>query len=249
MNTTDEVISRIKKAIRLANKTTEQGEKETAMRLAKSLADKNGISLDSIEVGENRSDAVQVDDPDAHWFDGSEIGHICYILREHFGVVVMMNQYPNRKMRITWFGSRLNIDIAKHVFHILRRESAKAWEETRKVLVMNHEERMKKLNGGFLPILPLSYRRKYDRAAFMRGFFFSISKKLTENPLRNDLDEDKRAAERKFLEFKDGHNVKEKKGRQSKGDAESIIQGLNAGNKVNLARPCEGRESAVKMIA
>lgn len=41
----DGIIERIKKAVRLANKTTEAGERETAMRLAKNLAEKNGIAF------------------------------------------------------------------------------------------------------------------------------------------------------------------------------------------------------------
>ena len=48
----DGIIERIKKAVRLANKTTEAGERETAMRLAKNLAEKNGIAFDEIAVDE-----------------------------------------------------------------------------------------------------------------------------------------------------------------------------------------------------
>ena len=45
MDAIDKIIERIKKAVRLANKTTESGERETALRLARNLAEKNDIAL------------------------------------------------------------------------------------------------------------------------------------------------------------------------------------------------------------
>lgn len=251
---TDDVIEKIKKAIRLARKTTEEGERETAMRLAKSLAEKNGIAFETLEVSESEAKAVKVDDTKKVWANGSDVGHICFILHEHFGVVVIMNRYgTGGKCTLSWFGCSLNIEIAKHVWHILRRESNKAWNEKKVELEAEFKKNLKELRrDSWYPLPQSAYKRKYNKGAFMKGFFFAIHKTLTEHPLRNDLDQfaaEKKAAEKKFEDFKAQNEVKNAKNRKTADDSSSIIAGLNAGKKVNLSIPCEGRESAVKMIA
>ena len=244
----DEVIEKIKKAVRLANKTTEQGEKDTAMRLAKQLADKHGIALDSLEIGENQSKAVKMEDSEQGWYSGSEIGPICYIIREHFGVIVMLCVCGNGKHSLTWFGNRLNIEISKFVFHILRRESLKAWEEHRKVTKLKIESLRKRVLNYRLPVSEDLLKPKFDKNSFMQGFFYAINEKLKKNPLRNDIAEAKREAERKLDEYRADHNVQDKSKKGADLDTESVMRGVSAGSKVNLSRPCEGRETVVKMI-
>lgn len=242
MDATDAIIDRIKKAIRLANRTTSEGERDTAMRLARNLAEKNGIAFEDIKAGESdAAKAVKVDDETKKWINGSEVEHVCYILREHFGVVVMFNRYGTGKMTISWFGSRLNIDIAKHVWHILMRESAKAWavERGRLATAWLEAENRLRLMYGMIPMRNAKIPRN-KKTAFMQGFFWAINQKLKEYPLRNDLEADKEAAKRKFEEFKESNEVKSAKNRKAKADYESMAKGINAGNKINLNRPCEG---------
>ena len=87
----DGIIERIKKAVRLANKTTGAGERETAMRLAKNLAEKNGIAFDEIAVDEESvGKAQRAQDKDWKATDRVVDGRICQVLRAHFGVVCMM---------------------------------------------------------------------------------------------------------------------------------------------------------------
>lgn len=46
MTEIENTIEKIKKAVRLANKTTEQGERETALRLARRFAEAKGLAFD-----------------------------------------------------------------------------------------------------------------------------------------------------------------------------------------------------------
>ena len=134
MDAIDKIIERIKKAVRLANKTTEAGERETAMRLARNLAEKNGIAFDEIEIErEAVGSACQEEDGELKPLDMAVDGRIGGVLRNHFAVVMMMHLYKSRrKVRYTYFGSHLNIDIAKYVADILRREARKAWRNAKK---------------------------------------------------------------------------------------------------------------------
>ena len=223
----DEVITKIKKAIRLANKTTSEGERETAMRLARNLAERNGVAFEEVaeDAGESDSGRSVKEDDDIEQSkpSDSDLGHICYILKHHFGVIMMLSlrKGNSRRMKASWFGSHLNIDIARYVYHILVREGARAWREANKAAKAMEVD--------------------LDKAAFMRGFFWAICKKLEENPLRNDLDGAVRDAERKFLEYQEenGQVKMRPSGRNKKNlDVGSLVRGFDAGHDVNLARPC-----------
>lgn len=225
------VIDKIKKAIRLANGTTEKGERETALRLACSLAERSGLAIEEIATESVVDTAViQSDAPRKERF-GVEMGFACSIIREHFAVIVMRTVYSNGQGSYTWFGSKLNIDIARHIHHILVRESRKEWDYARKQYKM------------------LGIRGKKCKDNFMRGFFVAIHQKLLQIPLRNDTEQkelETKAAERKFKQFaaENSGNVKSKNLGKADADYASIISlGRNAGEKVNLARPCEGRGS------
>lgn len=230
MDNIEAVIEKIKKAIRLANKTTEAGERETAMRLAKNLAEKNGIAID--EVMQDTRDTGKQEQVDTKWVHGNGVidGHTCVILRQHFGVVVMMTAKGVYR-RFTYFGNSLNIGIAKYVFDILQRESARAWRQVRK----------EEANYGF----------KVDKQAFMRGWFFRIHKKLEEHPLRNDIDADAAAAEKAFKKYAEAHETTQKKiGRGGKNDDDaSLYRGYMMAKDVSLNRPCEcGAGEGVKQV-
>lgn len=229
----DEIIDKIKKAVRLANKTTSEGERDTALRLARRLAERNGVAFEEVaeDAGEGGDDGravVESDGDETRRPNNADMGFIAYILKQHFGVVFMMHVNPKRRgvMRVSWVGSRLNIDIARHVCHILVRESGRAWREAK-----HAAER----DG----------RKPLDRTAFMRGFFWAIARKLAEYPLRNDLDDAIRKAERRLLEYQmEAGNAKMLHSRSSgRGmtDVDALARGFGAGQGVSLARPCEGK--------
>lgn len=220
----DEVIAKIKKAVRLANKTTEAGERETAMRLARNLAEKNGIAFDEIEIEREAVDAAHHEEEDElKSMDLAVDGRICGVLRNHFAVVMMMHLYKTRrKVRYTYFGSRLNIDIAKYVADILRREAKKAWRDAKK-----------DVQCGIFNV-PLK------RADFMAGFFFRIHRKLEENPIRNDRDQvaaESKKAEELFNRYKESNEVNETKPKMGNNMA-SCILGFDSAARVSLNRPC-----------
>ena len=234
MDFIDEIIEKIKKCVRLANKTSEEGERTVALAQARRLAEKHNISFEDIEVQDQQLKAVKVDDEKRSGAIGSELGFICTILKEHFGVVLMVNQSTHKKwsVRYSWFGERLNIDIARHVFHILRREANARFNKVR----TEYEELVGK---------------KMRRKSFMAGFFSAIYDKLTKYPIRNDksqFEKENIAAEKAFEKFKQQNDVQEGGSRKMNHDYSTITLGYAQGDKVNLARPCEVRKADVMAI-
>lgn len=224
MDAIDKIIERIKKAVRLANKTTEAGERETAMRLARNLAEKNGIAFEEIEIEREEVSAThQEEEGELKSMDMAVDGRICGVLRKHFAVVMMMHVYKTRrKVRYTYFGSRLNIDIAKYVADILRREARKSWRDAKK-----------NAQCGFFNV-PLK------RADFMAGFFFRIHEKLEANPIRNDRDQvaaESKKAEELFNRYKESNEVDEKEPKMGSNMASRIL-GFDSAARVSLNRPC-----------
>ena len=230
----DAVIEKIKKAVRLARRTTSDGERETALRLARELAERNGLAFEEVAADDATPDrATQAEDTQyTTKYDGPEWGFTCFILYEHFGVEAMLERSPtnDRRRKALWFGSRLNIELAKHVAHILLRESRRGWEAVRA--------------SGLV------------RQVYMQGFFWAVHKRLEESPLRNDAEvaADRAQTDRKVDEFE--RRMKEKGGevnrraprsRRGRGngedaDAKALVAGLRAGSAVRLARPCGSRE-------
>ena len=229
MDAIDKIIERIKKAVRLANKTTESGERETAMRLARNLAEKNGIAFSEVEADAVVVDrAKQVEEDGFQSYDAIVDGRICGIIRVHFAVVTMLyirHIGTTRKVKRTYFGSSLNIEIAKYVADILRREAQKAWRNVKRM----------EANGtlGF----------KLKRADYMAGFFWKIHKRLTEHPIRNDLDQrdaESKKAEELFEKYRQNNEVKDAKTRGGGANADnaSLYSGFMAADKISLNRPC-----------
>ena len=251
MDAADSVIEKIKKAIRLARKTTEEGERATALRLAKSLADKNGIAFEELQVADNEADKAihEADEKRSSTFEGSEFGYTCYILKQHFGVILMVQPLVTKPwMKKThWIGTRINIEIARHVCHILLRESRKAFDEKKKEWKKKNDQLLAEIGYRFFAVG--SQLPPLKRQTFMQGFFWAISKKLTEHPLRNDLERDLANAERKLLEYAQENKVESSQSKKVPVDADSLLAGADAGNKVNLARPCEGNTSIVPMLS
>lgn len=217
MTDIDITIEKIKKAVRLANKTTEQGERETALRLARRLAETKGIAFDDIVVEREEASARREEDDDYTRWHGSVSGWAIITLRNHFGVVVMTwkRRCDIGKVRMTWFGSALNIDIARYCYDVLVRECERAW---------------RKVKGMGL-----------KKEQFVRGWFYAIDRKLTEHPLRNDAEQfeaERREAERKFKEATENENVKENKIRNASADDNALTMGYQMGKGISLNRPC-----------
>lgn len=246
-----EVIEKIKKAIRLANRTNSEGERDTAMRLAKRLADNNGISIDSINAYDQSGEAIVECDNKIYHRDTVAMVYVCYILRKHFGVVVINTTRKHcNKVRYTYVGCKMNIEIARYVFDILMRESQKAYREARKSKMFKINKMRKDDFGDFSEDEWESVEKslKLKRRSFMNGFFYSIDMTLTRCPLRNDLEQaeiERKKAEEKFDEYKKSNRVDDRHF-NTKVDAASSMQGMEAGKNVYLNRPCgsDGRSTA-----
>lgn len=229
----DAAIEKIKKAVRLARRTTSEDERETALRLARELAERNGLAFEEIAADDATPDkATQAEDTRyTTAYDGPEWGFTCFILDEHFGVEALLESSPDdrRKRKALWFGSRLNIELAKYIAHVLLRASRRGWDDVKELGLA--------------------------RQVFMQGFFWAVHKRLEENPLRNDAEvaADKALAVRKVAEFerrmkeRGEGEVKRRRPRKTRSkdtdaDDKALVAGLRAGSAVGLARPCEGTE-------
>ena len=224
----EEIIAKIRKVLALAKKAGTDGEKTAALEAAKRLANANGIDLD--EVDDTVVDpSVAMADGEATSVDengGEEMRLSMAILKQHFGVCVAVAEIGagrHMKRRMLWFGSRLNIGVAQWVYHILMRESRKAWESVK---------------GMGL-----------KRDMFMHGWFSRIHELLTLHPIRNDLDvleQERKEAERAMEGFKQKNDGQER-GRLRKGndeDGKSVIEGYDRAKSVILSRPVNGEETS-----
>ena len=224
MTNIDDIIERIKKALRLAQKAGTDGERDAAERAAKRLADTHGIDLSRVTVTDSEAKATMRNEERRYRRVGAEVGFTVSIIRKHFGVVVMLNYLRGEDwMQLTFFGVNINIEVSKYVYDILIREVNRAWKEAK---------------GWGL-----------DKRSFMTGWFAKIDQKLTEHPLRNDREQfeaEKEAAERKFKEYQSNpdNNIKFSKVKSDSKDAEALYRGFRSAEKVNLSRPCEGQASA-----
>lgn len=228
----DKVIAQIKKVLRLARGTSEAGERAAAEETAKRLAERHGIRLDTIDETEDVKNTM-ARDATPHSFH-VEDGMACGLIRKHFAVVCMVEKI-SRTVRYVWFGNALNIDVARHVQHIVTREARRAYREYRKA------------------------HPRAVRAAYMQGWFAAIDRTLTLNPLRNDIDQmrsESRQAEAAFLEWrreaeKGGQTVDtvDTSKNQRRPNADELVAGLRAGLAVNLSRPVGGTTEHRDMLA
>ena len=228
----DKVIAQIKKVLRLARGTSEAGERAAAEATAKRLAERHGIRLDTLDETEEVKNTM-TRDATPHSFR-VEDGMACGLIRKHFAVVCMVERLC-RTVRYVWFGNPLNIDVARHVQHIVTREARRAYREYRRT------------------------NPRAVRAAYMQGWFAAIDRTLTLNPLRNDIDQmrsESRQAEAAFLEWrkeaeKGGQTVDtvDTSKNQRRPNADELVAGLRAGLSVNLSRPVGGTTERRDMLA
>lgn len=223
MDSAEAIIEKIKKCLRLANKAGTEGERVAAEAAARRMAYANGINLSEVDAqGENIGKAVEVKGDKDYIRYGCQVGFAVDIIRRHFGVVIVQIQWKRKsRMQFVFLGVNINIEIAKYVYDILIREFNKAFREAK---------------GWGL-----------DKKSFASGWFRKIDMKLTEHPIRNDLEQfqqEKAAAEDKFKEYKSRNNVQNHVNKTSNKDAEALYRGFMAADSVSLNRPCDGRASA-----
>lgn len=246
----DAVLDKIKKMVRLANGTSEQGERDAAMRMAKKMADAHGIALDSVDADSpGPGQTLMYTDGRRQRFSGCEYGLAVHILKKHFAVQVIMRiEGGGGPGHAIFFGCRINIEVAKYAWDIMLRESRKAWNAyRRKSSLMRMIERGYRLPGSAARLV-----RKPDKGAFMSGWFFRIDQKLTENPIRNDIEQfnaERALMERDFQRYCAHNNVKESKGRKAKQDFSAVMAGMSSAEAVSLNRPCEGRWREQTLLA
>lgn len=256
MDTQDEIINKIRNIVRLARRAGTDGERTAAENAAQRLAAKHGIALETIEETDSEANAKVFEDAEFHVVPKMEAGYITHILREHFGIVlIQFRAIGDRKARLTWVGTAINVDIAKHVYTVLLRACRKDWGEARTARRKAQKTRIdfRTTSAERHAIVVL---RKLSQRSFYDGWFAMIDKKLRENPLRNDLEQfnaEKKAAERKFAEMQKRDNINERKREspENKTDRLSLELGIAAGSKINLNRPCEanGYEGPYRRIA
>lgn len=243
MSRQDEVIDKIKKALRLARKAGTDGERIAAENAARRLAENNGVSLDEIKVSDSDAKAKYEKLENRIRRHGVLSGFISTIIREHFGVVIVQEYAPRAKrMNLYFFGTKINIEVAKYVYEILWRETERAWKEAREELTRP------RIGYGWMADFAKPPRREINKLkySFLRGWFAVIHDKLTKNPLRNDREqfaEEKKAAEKAFEKFKEQASVTQKQSKSKEVDVDALYGGMEKARRVNLSRPCEGSET------
>lgn len=245
MENTDSIVNKIKSALRLARRASTDGERDAAEAAAKRLADRYGIALETVEVQDSQVKTGIAVDKDWRTRTGVEIGYCSGILHKHFGVILIQETYGN-KVRFKWIGTAVNIDVAHYAFDIMFRESRKAWREIsavkREASSLLDMIRRSGTRIGGASMKELHETARLNKNAYMSGWFSAIDRKLTANPLRNDVENfvaEKNAAESALEKYKEQNpKLKTSDGKKPDGDsAMSCSLGYSAGSKVNLSRP------------
>lgn len=226
----DEVVERIRKALRLARKAATDGEREAAMNAAKRMAQNAGIDLSEVEA-DGVSDGGKLITVHGRKvdIDAVETQLAAWIISRHFSIAVAFERMRRGGVKVLWIGNSINIGVAQYAWDIMLRESEKSFSE----------------------ISANAKNAALDRGLFMRGFFFSIDSILTEHPLRNDIEqaEAERNAAQNALEKRKADDSMEMKGTADKGegkDADALIKGLREGAKVRLNRPMGSRATKAR---
>lgn len=154
-----EALDKIKKLLRLKNGGT-QAEVETAMRMARDLADRHGIDLDAVDLTEEdlltrlTHKAVPVTSK------GSLDEFLAErIIKRFFRVSCVWEDYYDREkwsiaQRLNIIGTAVEVEIAEYVFEFLVGHFKRSWRRRPK--------------------------RLRDRSGFIRGIFMGLCVKLIE---------------------------------------------------------------------
>lgn len=246
---TDDIMEQLRKVMRLARRAATDGEKRAAEAAAERIAKKHGIDLGTVETTDADVKA-EFDRGGEEWqtWPGRETFYVTSVLRQHFGVILVQTR-RGRKVRFEWVGTKINIEIAKHVTVILLRFFKRDWENAKRIRGM----------ANTLLTGPKSYPQaererlkgygKLTKGAFMDGWFWTIHQKLREHPLRNDREqfEAERKAAEDLLKRMDDITETDRTPKEVK-DRRSVKLGFEAAKKVNLSRPCDGVSPAVRSL-
>lgn len=215
-------LSRIRKILRLVRNAGTDGERQAAIEAARRIAEQNGIALEEVD-GIDFDRVVQVEDETARCKNFSvEAKYAAQIIFRHFGVVIIFNRTRSNgrissKCRFTWVGQKINIGVAKYAYQIMLREA-------------NRYLKGKVYNS---------------RKSYLLGFFHAIEETLRRNPLRNDVEQLRKEAQRIDQSLT---GVGRMKDRKSDIDTDFYISGNIDGQKVRLSRPMEGADANAPMI-
>lgn len=227
------VLDKLRHIMRLARRAGTDGERQAAELAARRIADRHGIALESVEIGPDVGRTVRADEAATGIYRGCEFGMAAWIIREHFAVQVMFCVNRLRHGRLSWFGTRINIDVARYAFDIIIRECRKHCRAAR--------AKHARMWRGHM---------KFSKESFMRGWFHVIDEKLTAHPLRNDLDTfraEKRRLEAAFDRYRQNNAVTDVGHRPRETNAWAVAAGMEAAQSVSLSRPCEGRAPAARV--
>lgn len=220
MSSADEAIAKIRKIMRLVRKAATEGERQAALQAASRLARCHNLHLEDFTDSDiDIAETVVVHDNKFKTTNMViEVRLATQVMYRHFGVVVFWHvrmEEGKKRTSLSWVGNRLNIGVAKYAFEIMLRESRKHWRECQ--------------GWGF------------KRDHFIRGWFYTIERKLEEHPLRNDTEvfnKETEEARKKLKRLEDEGDFNTRHERRVRNyDTESVIRGARMAERVNLSRP------------
>ncbi len=247
------VAEKIRKCLRLAALSAEDGERAAARNRAEALAAASGLDIE--ELCDDMPCPVEECD-EMHRTTGNEQDLALCLVRDHFGVVAYWN--VNRFLRtrgVAWIGERANIPVARQIYVVATRAARRAWQARREEGRRNEREQLeiiRRFRAHGLP--PPRFKkdaafRPGARHDFMRGFFGALDATLRAHPLRADRDalvRERAAAQRRL----DGESDIEKtKSRTIASNFDAQLAGFAAGRGVALNRPVGGAAATPRMLA
>ena len=257
--TPEEVVERIRKCIRLANRGATEGERSAARERARALAAKSGIAIEGLD--EDAPMPVRVEDEKDHTRTGIEQTLALQTIERHFGVSYFWSRPvgDSRHQRVVWVGERCNVPVARQIYVVATRAARRAWEDRRKKDREEAKEyrrlrrRWRQVCFGSFPLPPprLATTGPDARKRFMIGFFASIGRTLEARPLRNDRDRlaaERAAALAKIDEMRINGNVVDVKNNTGRSNPFAELAGYEEGRKVSLNRPVSGAARATPLL-
>lgn len=258
--TPEEVVERIRKCIRLANRGATEGERSAARERARALAAKSGIAIEGLD--EDAPIPVRVEDEKDHTRTGIEQTLAVHMIEEHFGVSSFWSRLvgDSRRQRVVWVGERCNIPIARNIYVVATRAARRAWEDRRKKDLENAKEYRRRRRRWRRAFPFEAYPGHPPRSAttgpdarkqFMIGFFAAIDMTLEARPLRNDLDRlmaERAAALARINEMTSRGEVVDVKTDTGRSNLDAKFAGFDEGRKVSLNRPVSGAARATPLL-
>ena len=253
MEPIEKTVEKIRKCLRLAARSAEDGERAAASGRAETLAAAAGLDIE--DLCDDMPCPVEEQD-EMHRTTGNEQDLALALVRDHFGVVAYWNVNRFRRTRgVAWIGERANIPVARQIYIVATRAARRAWqarrEEGRRIEREQLEIARRFRAHGLTPP-----RFKKDAALcpggrrnFMLGFFAALDKTLRAHPLRADRDalvRERAAAQRRL----DGEpDIEVKTSRTIASNLDAQLAGYDAGRRVALSRPVAGAAAPLRLAS